>query len=214
MFGKDLADTTNNLPVLTYAYKFDGHPGWAGVGHCAVLNDDGKFFMLHQGRLAPENLMMVLHVREMFWNEDGWPVVSPERYAGVPQRAIVKEDLLGEWEFVQLKEVEDTVNLWQGQIPPGGWHYGDAMFNSSIKIKLHEDGNIIGDSKFDSWVMDKSKVYLLNSANSEKVEVIATHGWDWVKDKEAVFFTGIAKDGFSIWGKKTKEDVNALQSSN
>src|SRR5690606_22683922 len=83
MFGKDLADTTNNLPVLTYAYKFDGHPGWAGVGHCAVLNDDGKFFMLHQGRLAPENLMMVLHVREMFWNEDGWPVVSPERYAGV-----------------------------------------------------------------------------------------------------------------------------------
>ena len=83
-FGNDLADTTNNYPILTYAYRFNGHPGWAGVGHCGVIRDQGRYFMFHQGRLAPDNLMMVLHVREMFWNSDGWPVVSPERYAGLP----------------------------------------------------------------------------------------------------------------------------------
>lgn len=208
MFGNNMADTTNNFPVLTYAYKFEGHPGWAGVGHCAVLNDNGKFFMFHQGRLAPENLMMVLHVREIFWTEDGWPVVSPERFAGVPNTQVSEDELLGEWEFIHLAEVNDTVTLWQGQIPPGGWHYSDAMFNNSIKIQLKEGGKIEGISKYDSWEMKDSKFYLFSVGDSEKIEVIATHGWDWENDREALLFTGIAKDGFSIWGKKSTKKEN------
>ena len=208
MFGNDLADTTNNFPVLTYAYKFNGHPGWAGVAHCAVLNDNGKFYMFHQGRLAPDNLMMNLHVREIFWTEDGWPVVSPQRYAGVPEKPVGKEQVPGEWEFMHLAEVNDTVTLWQGQIPPGGWHYSDAMFNNSMKISLSEDGKIDGDAAFDSWEMQGSKIFLLNGSGSEKAELIATNGWDWENKRETILFTGIAKNGFAIWGKKITEEGN------
>lgn len=204
MYGNDLADTANNYPVLTYAYRFGDHPGWAGVGHCAVINDNGEFFMVHQGRLAPDNLMMVLHVRKIFWTSDGWPVVSPERYAGVPQTDIDESEIEGEWEFMHLAEVSDTVNLWQGQIPPGGWHYSKTMFNNARTIALSSDGSIKGKVDFDNWRKEGEKLYLRNSEGKE-VELIISRGWDWESGKETLVFTGIGNNGFSMWGKQIRD---------
>lgn len=203
MFGKDMADTTNNFPVLTYAYRFEDHPGWAGVAHPAVINDGGRFFMFHQGRLAPENLMMVLHAREMFWTEDGWPVVSPQRYAGVPQTPIDGEAVAGTWELIHLAEVKDTVTLWQGQIPGGGWHYSTSMFNNSRNLSLQADGSIEGDPEFARWTLEADNRLLLQPAQGGKeTRVILSRGWDWENKTQTLVFTGLAADGFSLWGKK------------
>jgi arabinan endo-1,5-alpha-L-arabinosidase len=205
MFGKDMADTTNNYPVLTYAYRFGGHPGWAGVAHPAVLNDEGRFFMFHQGRLAPENLMMVLHAREMFWTEDGWPVVSPQRYAQVPQTPIDREAVAGSWEFIHLREVKDTVTLWQGQIPPGGWHYSHSMFNNAKTLNLLPDGAIEGDSEFVRWSLEGNKLLLQPGQAGQGTSVILSRGWDWENNVETLVFTGLAADGFSVWGKQLQQ---------
>lgn len=203
MYGNNMADTSNNFPVLTYAYRFEDHPGWAGVGHCGLLNDNGRFFMFHQGRLAPENLMMVLHTREVFWTEDGWPVVSPQRYAGVPDAAVEGAEVAGSWEFIQLDKVQDTVTLWQGQIPPGGWHYSKEMFNNPVEVELLADGGVSGLEAYSSWSMEDDKIQL-NGENAEQVSLILTRGWDWENDRQTVLFTGIGEDGFSIWGKKVE----------
>lgn len=204
MYGNDLADTTNNFPVLTYAYRFDGHPGWAGVAHCAVINDDGEFFMFHQGRLAPDNLMMVLHVRKIFWTADGWPVVSPERYAGVPQTEIEESEITGAWELIHLAEVSDSVNLWQGQIPPGGWHYRKTMFNNAQAIEIVGDGSISGQSGFDSWRKEGDKLYFQH-AEGKTIELIISRGWDWENGNQTLVFTGIGQDGFGVWGKQIRD---------
>lgn len=203
MFGNDLADTTNNYPVLTYAYRFEGHPGWAGVAHCAVINDNGNFFMFHQGRLAPENLMMVLHARKMFWTADGWPVVSPEKYAGVPQSDIAENEMAGKWEFIPLADIEDTVTLWQGQIPPGGWHYSTAMFNNSKEMALMDNGLLEGEVGYERWRKEDDKIYFTNG--EEEVELIISRGWDWENGNQTLLFTGLDKEGFSIWGKKIRD---------
>ena len=82
-FGNNLKDTTNNFPILVAPYTFDNHPGWAGTGHCGVFDTgDGRYFMAHQGRLAPGNHQMVLHVRELFFTPGGWPVASPPLNCG------------------------------------------------------------------------------------------------------------------------------------
>ncbi len=82
-----MSDTTNNFPILTAPYRFDSHDGWVGTTHCGVFTDgEGNYFMAHQGRLASESALMDLHVRRILFTPDGWPVVSPQRYAGVPQR--------------------------------------------------------------------------------------------------------------------------------
>ena len=60
--------------------------------------------MAHQGRLSPQNQMMDLHVRQVFFTKDGWPVVSPERYAGSNPREFSAADLVGEWEIIRVQE--------------------------------------------------------------------------------------------------------------
>jgi arabinan endo-1,5-alpha-L-arabinosidase len=198
-FGIDLADTTNNYPILTYAYRFSGHPGWAGVGHCGVINDDGRYFIFHQGRLAPDNLMMVLHVREIFWNSDGWPVVSPERYAAIPQSGIVKKDVTGDWEMIRLDEIADSVVLWQGQIPGGGWHYDTTLFNNPVAVNFNGDGSI-DNMPGSHWKLRNNRLLIKN--DEETIEMILSNSWDWEKKKRTITMTGIDKRGVGIWGKK------------
>ena len=59
-FGKTLTDTTENYPVLTHSYQFENHVGWSGNGHCGIVESDSNFYMLHQGRLAPDNRQIVM----------------------------------------------------------------------------------------------------------------------------------------------------------
>ena len=198
-FGKDLADTTNDYPILTNAYRFKNHPGWAGVAHCGIVNDNGNYYMLHQGRLAPENLKLYLHVRKIFWNSDGWPVVSPERYAGVPQTEINVEELAGNWELITLNEIADSILRKQGQVSERDWKYDTLLFNNSVIIKLSSDGNLSG-CNYNTWNYEKGKIYLLN--DNEKAEMILFRGWDWENRKETILFSGINQKGIGIYGKK------------
>jgi arabinan endo-1,5-alpha-L-arabinosidase len=201
MFGHNMADTTNNYPIITHSYKFNGHVGWSGNGHCGILHDNGRFFMLHQGRLAPDNLMMVMQVREIFWLPSGWPVVSPERYAGMPQRDIEDAEVAGDWEIISLNEIPDNVKLWQGQIPPGGWTYSTKEFNVSKTFQL--SGNHTTDHpQYNKWLLNDN-VLTLNGTNCK----IFT-GWDWENRRHTLLFSGIQENGSSIWGKKVNLTVN------
>jgi arabinan endo-1,5-alpha-L-arabinosidase len=195
MFGNDMADTTNNYPIVTHSYMFEGHPGWSGNAHCAVINDNGRFFMFHQGRLAPDNLMMVMHVREIFWLPSGWPVVSPQRYAGIPQRNISTGDLVGDWEVIELTELPDNVKLWQGQIPFGGWTYSEKEFNVSTHWVFNANKKIEGHST-GSWE------YANQLLKINDIDCVVFPGWDWENRCATILFAGILENGSSIWGKK------------
>jgi arabinan endo-1,5-alpha-L-arabinosidase len=207
-FGNDLAETTNNYPVITYPYRFEGHPGWAGVAHNSVINDGGRFFTFHQGRLSPENLMMVLHAREIFWTEDEWPVVSPQRYAGVPQTAIREADLAGSWEVIQLAEVQDTVTLWQGQIPPGGWHYSTAMFNNPSLVQLQPQGQLAANPHYSGWTLKGTSLQLQPAGQGTPLRLILSRGWDWENRRETIVFTGLNEQGYGVWGKQVSAETS------
>ncbi|RCW38946.1 arabinan endo-1,5-alpha-L-arabinosidase [Marinilabilia salmonicolor] len=196
-FGNDMAEETNNFPMLTHSYMFENHPGWSGNGHCGVLNDDGKFFMLHQGRLAPDNLQMRMHIREMKWLPSGWPVVSPERYAGLKDKTINAGEIPGTWEIIHFKDLVDQTELWQGQIPPGGWTYDKSAFNVSEKLELSDDGKINHES-INQWTFDGEHLEI----NDAKCIVFT--GWDWENEKETILFSGIMENGTAIWGKKVE----------
>ena len=45
---------------------------------------------------------MMGQVREIYWSQDGWPMVAPERYAGVPNTEITEDDIIGSWEEITL----------------------------------------------------------------------------------------------------------------
>jgi arabinan endo-1,5-alpha-L-arabinosidase len=199
-YGKDMRDTTNNYPILTAPYQFDNHPGWAGTAHCGIIRDNGKYFMFHQGRLSPQNTMMVLHVREVFFTSDGWPVVSPERYSGTPSRKFTKDDLAGEWEVICLIEPLHERQLEAGQILWGEEELVDEEWNRSFHIILAEDGDI---ESRGSWQFkpDKQTLSILLDGDEIK-ELIIFAGQDWENERETILFTGLDKNGRSVWGKK------------
>lgn len=194
-FGNNLADTTNNFPILTHSYMFNNHPGWSGNGHCSILNDDGKFYMLHQGRLAPDNLMMIMHVREMKWLPSGWPVVAPQRYAGYHDIALKNDNFTGEWEIIILKDLIEQSILKQGQIPPGGWTYSKESFNCSSLISLDKNGTTTH-KDFSTWSFNGGYLKLGDT------NCAVFNGWDWENQTPCIQFSGILPTGKSIWGKK------------
>lgn len=202
--GKEMADTTDNFPLLTAAYSFSDHPGWVGTAHCGAFKDAaGSWYMAHQGRLASEPAMMDLHVRRMFFTPDGWPVVSPERYAGVAQRSFSDRDLAGEWEIIRLHEPRADRRLEAGQIMWGEGNLLEGEWNRSEKITLCKDGRTEpGDG---SWTFDSRNQTLTLCLGPDRIEnIIVFAGHDWEREHDTALFTGLDADGRSIWGKRTK----------
>ncbi|MBS2099790.1 arabinan endo-1,5-alpha-L-arabinosidase [Carboxylicivirga linearis] len=198
-FGNDMVDTKDNYPILTHSYMFNNHPGWNGNAHNAVLNDDGKYYVMHQGRLAPENLALQMHVREIKWLSNGWPVLSPERYNIIDNHKEIKaEELAGSWEVIVLDDIPDKKLYAEG-----GWVYKPEAFNLSEEAKWSEDGKIEvkKSGNIVSYELKKETLYLVDE-NKNKIECAVFRGWDWELENETILFSGILPNGRGIWGKK------------
>ncbi len=203
-FGKEMKDTTNNFPILTAPYRFENHPGWAGTAHCGIVNDEqGNYFMVHQGRLSPQNHLMVLHVRQVFFTPDGWPVVSPERYTGSQPVHFQKKDLVGEWEIIRIFEPQYERQLEAGQILRGEGELKNEECNPSVHIQFMKNGKL-DDSKGE-WKFAADKQLLQLNIQGERISnLIVFAGHDWENETETALFTGLDSRGRSIWGKRIK----------
>ena len=201
-FGVELKDTTNNYPVLTAPYRFNNHPGWAGTAHCGVFtSDEGQYFMVHQGRLSPDNQMMNLHLRQVFFTADGWPVVSPERYTGSTPRNFSAADMAGEWEIIRVQEPVYERCLQAGQILWGEGRLKEEEWNVSHLLSLERNGRLGGNKG--SWELSEAKQLLSLTLEGEVIDnLIVFAGHDWENEQETVLFTGLDSRGRSVWGKR------------
>lgn len=189
--GIDLNAEEDMIPMILAPYQFAGHGGWQGTGHCAVFEDGGQYYMAHQGRPGVNSFYMVLHVRKMFWMENGWPVVSPERYAATEQSSIDAEDLQGEWERIVLNY----------QVVPG---YADEQvspnFQLAVPMELQPDGTIDGEPAL-TWTYSSPTLTL--EFDDATYTTVVERGRDWENKKECFIFTGLSETGKAIWGKKS-----------
>jgi arabinan endo-1,5-alpha-L-arabinosidase len=200
--GNDLRDTINHYPILTYPYRFDNHVGWAGTGHCSVFKDDkGNYYMAHQGRLSPENQLMDMHVREIKWTYDGWPVVSPERFTASKQTPIDKKDLTGSWEIIRITDIKSDRKLEFGQILWGENKLKRFETNVSQHIFLSNNNQLSGDLN-GKWELSGHNELSFIFENEIKIQMIVFIGHDWENEKETILFTGLDGKGHSVWGKK------------
>jgi arabinan endo-1,5-alpha-L-arabinosidase len=186
--GKGMASGTDNIPMVQAPYRFNNHPGWQGTGHCAVYNDNGKYYMFNQGRPGLQPVMFELHVRQIFWLND-WPVLSPERYAGVPQCSdITVDSLLGIWEHLPL--------IYHSS-PNSDFHsYSDS-------VHLYTNGTFNADPS-NTWTFNNDTL-TLNWGNVSIQKLIVFWGWDWENSCRALLFTGMDQKGICIWGKKINQ---------
>lgn len=187
--GQDISQGAQCWPMVTHPYKFNNHTGWVGISHCAVFQDDanGKWYFSSQGRL-PENVpginasnaVMMGHVREMQWTSDGWPVVSPERYAGVPTTSMTMESVAGTYEIITM-------------------NYQYRVMQTSVMVTLNANGTV-GGGMTGSWSYDSTNKEVL--INGQKCKVFDSWDWESTPRKVTLAISGYTSDGKTIWGKK------------
>ncbi len=185
--GGNVSNGAESWPMLTHPYKFYNHTGWVGFSHCSVFQDPQtkEWYYASQARL-PENVpginvsnaIMMGHVRSIQWTEDGWPTISPERFAGVPDTNITEEDLVGTWEQITME-------------------YQYKTMQNSIYINLASDNKISGSG---SWSYDSSNKIL--TINNDKFNV--ENAWDWEASprKRTITYSGFTSSGRTVWAKK------------
>lgn len=191
--GIDGGNVTNGnecWPMVTHPYGFNNHSGWVGFSHCSVFQnpDTKEWFYASQARL-PENVpginvsnaMMMGHVRKIVWTEDGWPVVSPERYAGVPNTEITEASIIGTWEQITMK-------------------YQFKTIQKSINISLTSDHKFTGGGVTGTWSYNNTTKIL--TINGDKFNV--SDSWDWEASprKTTITYAGYTPEGKPVWAKK------------
>lgn len=190
--GKDVTNHGGDAyPILTHPYKFGNHHGWVAISHCAVFNDGkGNWYYASQQRFpenykgnANSNALMLGGVRSIIWTSDGWPLVLPERYAGITQKAITETELLGDWQHINL-----------------AYHYKKQ--DASVAMTLGNDHKVKSGWKAGkAWTFDASKNVL--TIDNERFYLRRELDWEANPRKETIVYVGLSKDGkTTYWGKK------------
>nr|WKN34090.1 arabinan endo-1,5-alpha-L-arabinosidase [Tunicatimonas sp. TK19036] len=190
--GHDVNEERDDVPMILAPYQFNGHSGWQGVAHPAVFEHDNQYYIAHQGRPGENPFYMVLHVRQLHWTEDGWPLVSPERYAAEEEYPVAEEELIGSWEQIVLDY----------RIVPG---YAEEQtspdFQTSSALTLAADGTINGNND-QTWSYEAPWLTLAWS-NGDVHQLLVERGRDWENEIDStILFTGLNQKGTAIWGKK------------
>ncbi|SFD87702.1 arabinan endo-1,5-alpha-L-arabinosidase [Chitinophaga sp. CF118] len=190
--GQDANTDADHGPMITAPYQFSGHGGWQGVSHCAAFDDgNGQYYLAHQGRPGVNKYFMDLHVRKMFWTTDGWPVVSPERYAWEDNTLVPQDSIAGNWEQIILGY----------RVVPG---YADTQvspdFQVSATLVISANGTLNNDAS-SKWTYNAPWLQL-NWSNGYTDKVFVQRGRDWENKRITFIFTGLNNNGTAIWGKK------------
>lgn len=186
--GANVTNGADAFPVVTHPYKFSNDYGWVGISHCAVFDDgQGNWYYTSQQRFPSNypgnasNAVMLGGVRRIVWDDNGWPLVMPERYAAVPQAEITAEDIAGTWEHIDM-----------------GYSKGNQK--SASDMVLDADGTISeGTWKNGTWSFDPQTNTL--TANGVKLKVSRECDWEASPRRHTLVYAGI-NGTKTYWGKK------------
>lgn len=192
--GMDINVEEDNGPMILAPYKFNDHSGWQGVSHPAVFKDDeGQYYMAHQGRPGENSFFMVLHVRKIHWTEDYWPIVSPERYANISQTEVLEDDLVGNYE---------QITMGYRVVPGYANEQTSADFQFAKDLELVADGTINFETN-GTWSYDAPRLTITLDGGVNEYKLYVERGRDWENRVEStILFTGLDTEGTAIWAKK------------
>ncbi|MFY0624871.1 MAG: arabinan endo-1,5-alpha-L-arabinosidase [Reichenbachiella sp.] len=193
--GRDMNEDVDDLPMILTPYRFKGHSGWQGVSHPSVFIDreSKEFYMAHQGRPGENSFYMVMHVRQLHWTEDGWPMVSPERYAAEEENAVAESEIVGKWEQIMMGY----------KVVPG---FADEQtqpdFQNAADLTIHAGGTVSGAST-GSWTYTAPWLTFELDGEAAPFKLKVERGRDWENEvAETILFTGLNTEGVAYWGKK------------
>ena len=192
--------------------------GRASVGSPAIVKlSNGVWFMAAQSQLyykvrsdivtgsviaEQENLIVnsepALEMREILWDDMGWPLVMPEVFAGErASKKISSKDIYGIWDVVVFDGSENKKD------------YRAVARVASERVSIYSGAiisakDIAGNKELNtSGVLRKEGDYYKMTVDGVEYKLYPRIMWDWELEKGSLVFTGIGADGSTIWGKKS-----------
>lgn len=178
-------------------YKFSTlDTAYMAGGHNSVLrDDDGKWYLFYHTRFNNGTEYHEVKVHEMFFNDEGWPVVTPFEFGGdhISEGGYDEADIVGDYEYI---------------------NHGTATNGNVInyqKIKLNSDYTISGDVS-GKWEQSSNSAATVITIGNQKYSgyFIAAEN---EKGKKVMSFTAVGNNNQTIWGAKNSEYTGSERES-
>ena len=169
--------------------------GYVSPGHNSAFYEasTNQYFLFFHTRFPNRGEEHELRVHEFFFNEDGWIVVSPLRYAplslsasdGVAENAeVTSAEVAGSYKYINHGK-DITANIVQSQT-----------------VKLNSDGTISG-AVSGTWAHQGNNFITLSLGSGDLYKGVLSRQWNTNANKFEVIFTAQSSAGISIWGVRT-----------
>ena len=121
MGGYEFLAEAGDKNKITLAYRSPGH------NSCYYDEESGRYFIVFHTRFANAGESFQVRVHQMYFNAEGWPVVSPLRYAGESPQAVEASIQTGSYKLLLHERDINTVE------------------HESQLVTLNADGTVTGD---------------------------------------------------------------------
>ena len=176
---------------LIGSYQFPMGTTYYGPGHNSVLHDGDNWYLVHHVRTVKGGYA-TLNVRPMYWNADGWPVVTPERYQDGESgdgNKLSADNIAGQWDYISIG---DNTN---------------AMLTSK-KLVLNADKTLTLGDTAGTWSYTEGDTDVITlTLGNEVVTAFVSLACDSETGAQTVQFTGTNQNNVTKWGKKAISSV-------
>ncbi|MFP4283144.1 MAG: glycoside hydrolase family 43 protein [Opitutales bacterium] len=187
-YGLKLAGNWQFLPVA--GEPEDTSTGYLSPGHNSVIQDPetGKWFNIFHTRFVGRGEAHEVRVHQMWFNEDGWPVMAPHRYAGETQGSYTESEIVGRYKFIN-----------HGTDTPGPATPETVEVKTSTVVELLADGSLSGATG--NWFMPDDQNIRLTIDGVTYRGVVAEF-WDSDQGLWVHGFTAASATNVAVWGSK------------
>lgn len=139
-----------------------------------------------------------LDIRELVWDDTGWPLALPEIFTGERASAKIKdEDMYGNWDVLVFDREGDKKD------------YRAVARSASERLSIYTNAIISAKDIAENrelnttGILRKEGSYYKMTVDGVEYKLYPRFMWDWELEKGSLVFTGIGADGSTIWGKKS-----------
>lgn len=185
--GKNVSTTATAGNKLAGNYQFNGASVYAALGHNSVVKtSDGKYINVFHTRYGLGTVdnpgAHSLRTHQLLFNADGWPVMSPARYAGETVGAVTATKAAGAYDVI-IHSSSKT----------------DATIVTSGAYTLEAGGTIkqYGASK-GTWQIS-GDYYITLKLNGITYKGVIVPTWCMYKSKAVLSITAVSQSGVALW---------------
>jgi arabinan endo-1,5-alpha-L-arabinosidase len=180
LFGRELGDPGTGAGI---GYVSPGHTSWYEDP------DTGRLFLVFHARFPGTGDLHEVRVHQMWMNADGWPVVSPMRYAGETAGKVKRADVVGTWQLVDMgKDITATAA-------------------AASDVTLGRNGSITGAVEGSFTLTGQHTATL--TVDGVVYDGVFAPIWDPDLQAWSVGLTAVSDAGVTLWGRKSVELTGA-----